>query len=779
MTATLATGPSHGTLSFNADGTFVYTSDVDFFGEDSFTYTATDGVATSTATVVTLNVQNTADDPIAIADAYMVGTDMLLTVPTETGVLANDLDADGDDLTAMIVRTPTNGSLVFQPDGSFTYQPSAGFEGLDSFTYKARDRFIESSSATVTITVAEPGSIPTITTAAEEYTMREDRELTVDAASGVLSNDTISNGAMLTATIVTQPENGTLTLNADGSLSYTPDPNYAGIDTFGYIASSGTVSSAEQLSTIRVQAVNDAPMGVDDNYTATVDLPLIIAAPGVLANDSDVEGDSLTASILTQPSNGLVILNEDGSFTYQPSFAFTGEDSFTYVPNDLFSSDGATDESRATTVTITVSPESSGSITTESDSYLLLEDQVHNESAETGVLANDMGDDLTVAISSQPANGSVELQADGSFTYTPNSDFFGEDIFTYTASNAVETSSETEVHLHVQPVNDRPIALADSYDVDSGATLTVNAVDGVLGNDLELDNEPLTALLIDDPANGTLTLNEDGSLEYTPNPSFSGIDTFTYIATDATRDSDVTTVTITVGTSTEFMAVDDLYQLREDGVLRIAANAGVLVNDVASPVGNTVSVASEPMFGSIMLNADGSFEYTPQQDFTGDDTFTYTASAGGDNATATVTVRISNRPDAPVANDDDFYMTGVGETLTTNPLNGILANDTDGDGDSLTAVPLTTPDSGTLVVNGDGTFTYTPEDGFTGFVTFTYTARDDGGSVSNVATVTIQVGDPPAAATAIPGNAGSGVFGDADLIDEAFADDRDLNSDLL
>ncbi len=714
--------------------------------------------------------------PSAMDDAYTIEENKELLVAVSSGVLANDTDPDDDTLTAILINQAANGSVTLSSDGSFTYTPNAGYEGADSFTYRITDG-VADSTATATIIVSD--SITTVTTAGDEYFIREDFVLSEDAEDGVLSNDMVSNGATLTATVVTEPANGTLVLNADGSFSYTPDPDFNGEDSFGYVASAGTASSTEQLVTILVQAVNDAPIGMDDSFQVAENQPLVIAVSALIANDSDPDGDAIMVTNVTQPSNGLMLFDEgDNSYAYQPFSNFTGEDSFTYIPNDVFTADDEPDQDRVVTVTIQVTSENGGAIATVADSYSVAEDTVLNESATTGLLANDTGDQLSSVVATQPANGMLTLQSDGSFTYTPNADFFGTDSFTYNATNGSETSAATTVQIQVEPVNDRPSAQPESYFVGVDTPLSVNTVDGILANDVDVDGDSIAALLIDDVSNGTLTLNEDGSFDYTPNSGFSGEETFTYIATDQTRDSSVTTVTITVGVSeTEYVAVDNLYELREDGQLNIPVNFGVLVMDLNSPVGNTVAVETEPQFGTLTLNPDGSFVYMPQLNFTGDDMFTYRASAGGDNATATVTIRVSNREDAPIANDD-AYMVEMGQVLTANVLNGVLANDTDGDGDFLTAVPLTDPASGSLDFNSDGTFTYTPESDFTGTVSFTYVARDDGGLLSEAATVTINVAAPPVAAAARPADSDSGA-GETDLIDEAFADDDGLGDSLI
>ena len=188
---------------------------------------------------------------------------------------------------------------------------------------------------------------------ADAYTTTEGETLTV-AAPGVLANDTDAESATLTATGLTQPANGVVTLEADGSFVYLPDTGFVGTDTFTYKASDGTTSSAATTVTLTVEeeatAPNTAPVAVDDAFSTVAGESLSLAAPGVLGNDTDVDGDTLTATGLSQPVNGTVTLAANGSFTYTPAAGFQGKDVFTYRAGD------GTDTSAPATVTITVKP---------------------------------------------------------------------------------------------------------------------------------------------------------------------------------------------------------------------------------------------------------------------------------------------------------------------------------------------------------------------------------------------------------------------------------------
>jgi large repetitive protein len=284
--------------------------------------------------------------PVASDDNYETMEGATLNIPAP-GVLENDHDPDGNPLSALLVSTTMAGALVLNGDGSFTYVPEAGFVGADQFTYRSYDGQATSNLATVTITINEiPNSAPTAVD--DSYEGQQD-ELLLIAAPGVLANDSDPDGDPLTAVLVTPTSSGALTLNPDGSFSYMPAAGFVGADQFTYRADDGQATSNLATVTITINEIpNSAPTAVDDSYEGQQDELLLIAAPGVLANDSDPDGDPLTAVLVTPTSSGALTLNLDGSFSYMPEAGFAGIDTFTYRVND---GQGSSDTA---TVTITV-----------------------------------------------------------------------------------------------------------------------------------------------------------------------------------------------------------------------------------------------------------------------------------------------------------------------------------------------------------------------------------------------------------------------------------------
>src|SRR5207249_9013341 len=247
------------------------------------------------------------------------------------GVLSNDTDVDGDPLTAILITSPSHGTLTLNANGSITYTPAINYNGPDSFTYKANDGTADSNVATVSITVTPVNDAPVAVN--DSYSTNEDTVLTI-AAPGVMANDVDVDGDSLTAILVTSPTHGTLTLNTNGSLSYTPFANYNGPDSFTYKARDGVLDSNVATVTITVNPVNDAPVAGNDSYSTNEDAALNVAAPGVLGNDTDVDGDALTAVLVSGPSHGTLTLGTNGTITYTPAANYYGLDSFTYKARD-------------------------------------------------------------------------------------------------------------------------------------------------------------------------------------------------------------------------------------------------------------------------------------------------------------------------------------------------------------------------------------------------------------------------------------------------------------
>ena len=379
------------------------------------------------------------------------------------------------------------------------------------------------------------------------------------------------------------------------------------------------------------------------------------------------------------------------------------------------------------------------------DSDTVVEDSTNNQ---IDVLANDNdpeGDDLNITGVTQPPNGTTTYNADYVY-YTPNSNYNGADSFTYTINDGEGGTDTATVNVTVTPVNDPPTANDDNYTTEEDTTLNIPAP-GILTNDTDPENDPLTATLFSDVSNGELTFYANGSFIYTPDNNYVGSDSFTYKAYDGQAVSNTATVHITITAANDPpTANDDYYTTNEDTTLTVPA-PGILTNDT-DPENDPLTAiqVTDVSHGTLNLNTNGAFQYTPNNNYYGTDTFTYQAYDGNEYSnTATVTITINPINDPPTANDDNY--TTEEDTTLKVPAPGILTNDTDPENDPLTAVLAGGVSHGNLIFYGNGSFVYTPDNGFVGSDSFIYKAFD-GQAVSNTATVSLNVtpvNDPPVA----------------------------------
>ena len=444
---------------------------------------------------------------------------------------------------------------------------------------------------------------------------------------------------------------------------------------------------------LTVNAVNRlaAPGANADFATTQLNQPVVVP---VLANDAVLAGEPVTVSAVTQPTNGTAALNPDGTVTYTPTAGYLGPDTFAYTitdPNGLTATG---------TVTVNVLPPPP---LANPDTYTTTENTALVVPGITGVLANDtdpVGNPLTAVIDANPTNGTVTLNPDGSFVYTPIAGTSGTDTFTYRATDGTVFSDPVVVTLNVQPT--LPVANPDTYTAIAGTPLMVPATSGVLANDTDPNGLPLAAVVATPPTHGTLTLNADGSLIYTPTAGYLGFDSFTYQASDDNGVSSPAMVSINVQPAGLPAATPDGYTLTAGMTLTVPVATGVLGNDT-DPNGLPLSavVATQPGNGSLILNADGSLTYTPDAGFTGTDSFSYRATdASGSSVPTTVTLTVNAAPGGgettpqPPAVVTTFPVTGtVGVPIDDAP----VVTFTDGDGS-------TPPGSYTATIDwGDGT----------------------------------------------------------------------------
>jgi ABC-type uncharacterized transport system substrate-binding protein len=720
LTVASVTDPTNGSVTNN--GTSVtYTPDANYDGSDSFDYTVDDGFGGSDLATVTVNVTATNESPTVETPAAQTN---LETDTVSLQIVASD--PDGDALSYSASGLPASLSINTSTgliSGTVSYDAVAhpAIQDVYSVTVSVDDSVNLPVSTSFDWTINDQNRAPVAVNDGPVSTVHDS---SVDV--NVLANDSDADGDSLMVVSVTQPSNGSVTINADFSLTYTPDAGFVGDDSFTYTVEDGFGGS--DVATVAVSVTNQAPVAVNDVYSTDQVTTLNIAAPGVLGNDSDADGDALSAVLVSDVSNGTLTLNADGSLTYVPGL--TGADSFTYVATDGIS------DSNVATVTINVGvtnlPPEVVNPGTQTNTEI---DQV-----SLAIVASDPNGDalsysasgLPVGLSIDPASGVISGTVSYQAVVHPDT------AATYAVTVSVDDGSlvsSTSFDWNVDDLNQDPVANDDNATTDPDTAVTVM----VLSNDTDADNDTLSVTGVTvQPLNGSVQINGDGSITYTPDQGFVSTDNFTYEIADGFGGTDTAIVTISVVNEAP-VAMDDNYSVEQDTVLAIVA-PGVLANDSdADGDSLTAVLQSIPSNGSVILSANGSFVYEPNPGFVGSDSFTYVANDGFvDSNLATVTISVNevgvNHP--PVAVDDSYSTQQDSALSIAAP--GVLGNDSDVDGDALTAILDTAPSNGVVSLNANGSFDYTPNAGFVGTDSFTYVAND-GEADSNVATVTITV----------------------------------------
>src|SRR6185369_9144424 len=460
----------------------------------------------------------------------------------------------------------------------------------------------------------------------------------------------------------------------------------------------GLSDATPATASITVTPVDDLPVAFDDAIVGVLeDTPYSATLAG---NDSPSGDGGNVWSLAAAATNGVAVVNADGTFTYTPNANFNGADSFSYSLTDA---DG--DVSTAS-VSLNV-----GSV---DDLPVAVDDAIVGVTEDTPYSATLAGNDSPSgdggnvwSLAAAATNGVAVVNADGTFTYTPNANFNGADSFSYSLTDADGDVSTASVSLNVGSVDDLPVAVDDAIvgvteDTPYSATLA--------GNDSPSGDGGNVWSLAAAATNGVAVVNADGTFTYTPNANFNGADSFSYSLTDADGDVSTASVSLNVG------SVDDLPVAVDDAIVGVTEDtpfsATLAGNDSPSGDGGNVwSLAAAATNGVAVVNADGTFTYTPNANFNGADSFSYSLTdADGDVSTASVSLNVGSVDDLPVAVDDAI----VGVTEDT-PFSATLAgNDSpSGDGGNVWSLAAAAT-NGVAVVNADGTFTYTPNANFNG-----------------------------------------------------------------
>ncbi|GMG76919.1 hypothetical protein ShirakiTB12_53880 [Priestia megaterium] len=704
LTYGLLTGPVNGTVVVNPDGTYTYTPNENYNGVDSFSVVVSDGQGGTAISTITITILPVNDPP--------VGPVVVTLVTNEDTAVSSQItafDPDGEVLTYSLQDPPTNGVAVVNPDGTFTYTPNENYNGPDTFTVLISDPSGAFIVTNVFVTVTPVNDVPVVPN--YEFVINEDTSLN----SQVVATDV--DGNPLTYGLLTGPVNGTAVVNPDGTYTYTPNENYNGVDSFSVVVSDGQGGTAISTITITILSVNDPPVGpVVVTLVTNEDTPV---SSQITAFDPD--GEVLTYSLQDPPTNGVAVVNPDGTFTYTPNGNYNGPDTFTVLISDP---SGAF---IVTNVLVTVTPVNDAPVVPNYE-FVINEDTSLNSQV---VATNVDGNPLTYGLLTGPVNGTVVVNPDGTYTYTPNENYNGVDSFSVVVSDGQGGTAISTITITILPVNDPPVGpvvVTLVTNEDTAVSSQITAFDP--------DGEVLTYSLQDPPTNGVAVVNPDGTFTYTPNENYNGPDTFTVLISDPSGAFIVTNVFVTVTPVNDVPVVPNYeFVINEDTSL----NSQVVATDVdGNPL--TYGLLTGPVNGTVVVNPDGTYTYTPNENYNGVDSFSVVVSDGqGGTAISTITITILPVNDPPVG--------PVVVTLVTNEDTAVSSQITafDPDGEVLTYSLQDPPTNGVAVVNPDGTFTYTPNENYNGPDTFTVLISDPSGAfiVTNVFVTVTPVNDVP------------------------------------
>ncbi|WP_411198018.1 tandem-95 repeat protein [Vibrio parahaemolyticus] len=638
-------------------------------------------------------------------------------------VLSEDFDAYTIDLNE--VFKDSDSSLEFSVSGNSniqvaivngiaTFTPTADWNGSEALTFTATDPSGESVSQTVNFTVAPVADI-----VADNAKVVEDTPTIIN----VLGNDTFEGkDKVVSLDAENGPKNGTIIVNNDGTVTYTPDDNYVGKDTFTYIVTSGGVSESATVE-VNVTPVNDAPVAKDDIATTQEDTAVTI---DVLPNDTDVDGDKLSIESASVPKEQGTVEVVDGKLVFTPAENFNGDSEITYTVTD----GQLTDEAK---VTVTVNPVNDAPTIKVDAVKSITEDAVSTDTVVATLTVRDTDtseDQLTVSLENN-SNGYFVLVGDEVKLTQAGVDAVNNDelnlkdlTISASVSDGVNPTANDSDSLIVIRVNDAPTvenAIAEQELSEDFATYTIDL------NDAFKDSDSALNFSVSGNSNVLVSI-ENGIATISPTADWNGSETLTFTATDPSGESISQTVNFTVAPVADIVA--DKATVVEDTPTIIK----VLGNDTFEGDDKVVSLDTNngPANGTVSVNPDGSVTYTPNDNYHGTDSFTYIVTSGGVSESTTVSVDVTPVNDAPVAKDD----TAITDEDTPVTID-VLPNDTDIDGDKLSIQSASVPETQGKVEIVDGKLVFTPAENFHGDAEITYTITD--GALTDQATVNVTV----------------------------------------
>jgi Ca2+-binding RTX toxin-like protein len=726
---------SSGTVVNNGNGTFTYTPADNASGTVNFTYTVSDG-ALSTAATATLAIAAVNDGPVAGAAVVLpaLAEDTVVNI-TAAQLLANASDIDGDTLTVRNV-VASKGTVINNGNGTWTFTPDFNDDTAVTFTYQIFDGVASvSGSASLDLTAVNDG--PVAGAAIVLPALAEDTAVTITSAQ-LLANASDVDGDTLTVQNLVA-SSGALTSNGDGTWSFTPAENDNTSVTFTYQISDGVASVATSAS-LDLTAVNDGPVaGAAIVLPASAeDTAVTITSAQLLANASDVDGDILTVQNLVA-SSGALTSNGDGTWSFTPAENDDSAVTFTYQI-----SDGVASVSGSASLDLTAvndGPVAGAAIVLPASAE---DTAVTITSAQLLANASDVDGDALTVQNLVASSGELVANEDGTWSFTPAENDDTAVTFTYQISDgqALVTSSAS---LDLTPTNDAPVNAGTLLLPELAEDMSAIITDAELlasFRDVEGDALSVSNLVA---SSGSVQRNDDGSWRFTPATNDDTAVTFTYQVSDGE-------FSVAGSASIDLSPVNDRPQPGGTVLLpSIIENTSTTITS-ADLLINAADVDSETLTvenlvassGTLIANGNRSWTFTPNANDDTNVTFTYDISDGELSVATSALLDLRSANRAPVINGLAELPAVNEDTTFTFTAAQLLANVSDPDGDALTIVSVESF-GGTLIANGNGTWTYTPEKDDPNTFEFGYLVSDGQGGLASGTAVgdLIPVNDAP------------------------------------
>ncbi|WP_102418391.1 tandem-95 repeat protein [Vibrio cyclitrophicus] len=722
------------TVQDNGDGTFTVVPSADFNGELDLTFDISDGQDT-VSSAIDLTVRPINDAPVPEDKTFEIEEDGTL-IFTDADLLTGATDIEGDNLTVEgVTYDGGDGILTDNGNGTYTFAPNENFNGDVNFGFDVSDG-TDTVSANIDVSVTAVDDAPVSGDLA--YSVDEDGSIRLSQEQ-LLSQASDVEGDDLTASSLTVGGDATVTQNDDGSFTITPDENFNGDIDISFDISDGT-NTVQASADLTVNPVNDLPVPQDQQFSIAEDGTLQFTDADLLTGATDIEGDDLTVEgISYEGTDGVLTDHGDGSYSFAPNENFNGEVNFSFDVSD------GTDTVSAN-IDVSVTPENDPPVAG-STSYTVNEDNsITISDAQLLATSSDIEGDVSIdSVTYSGSDGVLEINGNGTYTFSPNENFSGEIALDVVVTDEEGATDATTAGITVLEVNDPPVAGPTSYTIDEDSVLTFNESQVLLNaSDVEGDVE-LVGISYDGP-DGIFSVNGDGTCSFAPNENFNG-----QVQLDVTiRDEDGAEVDTVI--NVDVLPINDApvsgdlaYNVNEDGSITLSQEQ--LLSQASDVEGQDLTASDLTVDGSatVTANDDGSFTITPDANFNGDIDIQFNITDGTDTVQATADLTVNPVNDLPAPQDQQFSIEEDGTLQFTDA--DLLTGASDIDGDDLTVEGISyTGGDGVLTDHGDGTYTFAPNENFNGDVNFSFDVSDGTETVSaNIDVSVTPENDPPVA----------------------------------